>query len=115
MKKIISLILVCVMALSLVACGTEKPVETNAPETNAPETTAPVETTAPEAETEAPVASTGALAVLENIWNLYAEDEKFAVIGGSMAAPAGGYNRAPVGGMPSTFAEIEEEDGELPF
>ena len=30
-------------------------------------------------------------------------------------APAGGYNRAPAGGMPSTFAEIEEEDGELPF
>ena len=90
MKKIISLVLVAVMALSLVACGTEKPTETNAPETNAPETTAPVETTAPEAETNAPTASTGALAVLENIWNLYGEDEKFFVIGGNMEAPVDG-------------------------
>ena len=32
MKKILALLLVLVMALSLVACGTEKPVETNAPE-----------------------------------------------------------------------------------
>ena len=95
MKKIISLILVCVMALSLVACGTKTPTETNAPETNAPaETTAPV-TEAP--ETEAPVettapaaASTGALAVLENIWNQYGEDEKFFVIGGNMESPVDG-------------------------
>ena len=95
MKKIISLILVCVMALSLVACGTKTPAETNAPETNAPaETTAPV-TEAP--ETEAPVettapaaASTGALAVLENIWNQYGEDEKFFVIGGNMESPVDG-------------------------
>ena len=32
MKKILALLLVLVMALSLVACGTEQPVETNAPE-----------------------------------------------------------------------------------
>ena len=51
MKKIVSLLLVLVMMLGLVACGTEKPAET----TGAPvETTAaPVETTAP-AETDAP-------------------------------------------------------------
>ena len=51
MKKLISLLLVLVMMLGLVACGTEKPTET----TGAPvETTAaPVETTAP-AETDAP-------------------------------------------------------------
>jgi hypothetical protein len=63
-------------------------VETTAPEaeTEAPE----AETEAPEAETEAPVASTGALAVLENIWNLYAEDEKFFVIGGNMESPVDG-------------------------
>ena len=95
MKKIISLVLVAVMALSLVACGTKTPAETNAPEINAPaETTVPV-TEAP--ETEAPVettapaaASTGALAVLENIWNQYGEDEKFFVIGGNMEAPVDG-------------------------
>ena len=48
--------------------------------------------------------------------NVYFGDSKrdgAAPMGGS--APSGGYNRAPAGGMPSTFAEIEEEDGELPF
>ena len=90
MKKIISLVLVAVMALSLVACGTKTPAETTAPVTEAPiETTAPV-TEAPETEapveTQTPVASTGALAVLENIWNLYGEGEKFAVIGGNIEA-----------------------------
>ena len=45
MKKIIALLLVLTMALSLAACGTEKPVETQAPtqsgEVNTPETQAP--------------------------------------------------------------------------
>ena len=96
MKKIISLVLAGVMVLSLAACGEKNPTETNAPETtapietNAPETTAPIETTAPEAETNAPSASTGALAVLENIWNQYGEGEKFAVIGGNMESPVDG-------------------------
>ena len=95
MKKIISLALAGVMALILVACGTEKPAETNAPETTPIETTLPMETTAPEAETtvpetEAPAASTGSLAVLESVWNLYGEDEKFAVIGGNMENPVDG-------------------------
>ena len=84
MKKIISLVLAGVMVLGLTACGTEKPVETNAPET-----TAPIETTVP-VETNAPTASAGAVAVLENIWNLYAEDEKFFVIGGNMESPVDG-------------------------
>ena len=75
MKKIISLVLVAVMALSLVACGEKKPAET----------------TAPVVETEAPAASVeSALAVLENIWALYGEDEQFAVIGGNMESPVDG-------------------------
>lgn len=92
MKKIISLTLAGVLALSLAACGNGKPAETTAPETTAPiETTVPVEnTTAPEAETQAPTASTGSLTVLENIWNLYGEDEKFAVIGGNIESPVDG-------------------------
>ena len=50
MKKIISMLLVLVMALGLAACGTTAP-ETTAPETAAPETTAaPVETTVPVTE-----------------------------------------------------------------
>ena len=52
--------------------------------------------------------------------NVYFGDSKrdgAAPMGNPMggSAPMGGYNRAPAGGMPSTFAEIEEEDGELPF
>ena len=73
MKKIISLVLAGVMALSLAACGTEKPAETNAPETTA-----------------APSTVESALAVLENIWANYGEDEKFAVIGGNMENPVDG-------------------------
>ena len=47
MKKIIALLLVLAMALTLVACGTEKPVETQAPVAG---NDTPVETQAPEAE-----------------------------------------------------------------
>jgi len=52
MKKLIALLLAMVMVLGLVACGTEKPTETNAPEaegTQAPVAQDPVETQAPEA------------------------------------------------------------------
>ena len=73
MKKIISLVLAGVMVLGLAACGTEKPVETT-----------PVETEAPAVSVES------ALAILENIWALYGEDEQFAVIGGNMESPVDG-------------------------
>ncbi len=96
MKKIVSLVLAGVMVLSLAACG-GKDANTGATETTAApiETTVPVETTvAPETEapveTQAPAASTGSLTILENIWNLYGEDEKFFVIGGNMEAPVDG-------------------------
>ena len=87
MKKILTLALAAVMALSLVACGGNNN-ETTAPETTVPavETTAPVtETTAPETETTAPVTAdaNGATTVLQNIWNNV--EEKWAIIGGSDA------------------------------
>ena len=73
MKKIISLVLACVMMLSLAACGTKK-----------------VEETTP-ATTEAPAVTVeSSLAVLESIWALYGEEEKFAVIGGNMESPVDG-------------------------
>ena len=57
MKKILALLLVLAMAVSLVACGSDK-TETKAPETQAPATEAPAaETEAPAAETEAPAAA----------------------------------------------------------
>jgi len=75
MKKIISLVLAGVMMLGLAACGNNNA----APETTVPETTIP--------ETTAPAVETSALEILENVWAKYAEDEKFAVIGGNMESP----------------------------
>ena len=72
MKKIISLVLAAVMVLSMAACNganNETPDETQAPAANVPGS---------------------ALEILENIWNAYGEDEKFAVIGGNMEAPVDG-------------------------
>ena len=72
MKKIISLVLAAVMVLSMAGCNganNETPDETQAPAANVPGS---------------------ALEILENIWNAYGEDEKFAVIGGNMEAPVDG-------------------------
>jgi len=69
MKKFLSVILALTLMLSLAACGGK---------------TAPVETEA------APVETVSALEVLETVWADYAEEEKFPVIGGSMAAPVDG-------------------------
>lgn len=84
MKKIISLILAGVMMLGLAACGNEKPAETTAP-------------------TEVQVPETSALEILENVWAKYAEDEKFAVIGGNMESPVdnapGNYDMAYAEGL----------------
>ena len=72
MMKINSLVLAAVMVLSMAACNganNETPDETQAPAANVPGS---------------------ALEILENIWNAYGEDEKFAVIGGNMEAPVDG-------------------------
>ena len=55
MKKLIALLLVLVMAISLAACASNEPAETEAP---VQETEAPAETEAPVEETEAPVEDT---------------------------------------------------------
>ena len=68
MKKFVSVILALTMVLTLTACGSK-----------AAEETVPAQ--------EIPAS---ALEVLENIWADYAEEEKFAVIGGSMTAPVDG-------------------------
>lgn len=73
MKKLIALLLVLIMVLALAACGT-----TAAPET---EQDAAVET-----EAMSP------LALLESVWALYGEDEKFAIMGGN---PEAGVMDAP--------------------
>lgn len=98
MKKIIALTLAAVMALSLVACSDNGGDETTAgttagttaPETTAPETTAPETTegtTAP--ETTAPVVAepSASTQILQNVWNAFGDEEKFAVYGGNMENP----------------------------
>ncbi|MBQ3193058.1 MAG: hypothetical protein IJB59_05770 [Oscillospiraceae bacterium] len=69
MKKFVSIVLALSMAFAMTACGGNAEAETTVPAQEAP---------------------ASALEVLETIWNDYAEDEKFAVIGGSMAAPVDG-------------------------
>ena len=71
MKKIVSLLLVLVMMLGLVACGTTAP-ETTAPAgTTAPETTAPADTTAPATEPELVVDTTILMEADNDMLNTY--------------------------------------------
>ena len=74
MKKIIAMLLALTMMATFAGCNS-----TTAPETT--EGTQPVETTtAPTTEAVPTVES--ALAVLEGVWALYGEDEKFFAMGG---------------------------------
>ena len=66
MKKVLSAILALTLMLSLAACGGNSTQETEA---------VPVENPA------------SALEILETVWAEYAEEEKFPIMGGSMAAP----------------------------
>ena len=70
MKKLISVILALTLAVSLAACGGNAAQETEG---------------VPAQEMPA-----SALEILETVWAEYAEEEKFPVIGGSMAAPVDG-------------------------
>ena len=67
MKKFVSVILALTLVLSLAACGGKTAQETE---------------TVPAQELPA-----SALEILETVWAEYAEEEKFPIIGGSMAAP----------------------------
>ena len=62
MKKIVSLVLAALLALSLAACGSKNHNSGDKPAT-----------------------PTSALNILETVWNTYGEDEKFAVIGGDFS------------------------------
>ena len=73
MKKLIALLLALVMVLSLAACGNKNG------ENNAEEPTTEVTEEVTEPEVPAPGS---ALEVLETIWALYDDSEKFPVMGG---------------------------------
>ena len=70
MKKILAMILALTMVVSMAACAPAGGNDTTPPTTT-------------EAKVDAPAS---ALEVLENIWALYGDEEKFAVIGGNMEA-----------------------------
>ena len=71
MKKIIALLLVLVMALSLMACGSKEQAEDT-------KETQGTEDTTPAAELPA-----SALEIAETIWNSYKEEDKFSIYGGN--------------------------------
>ncbi len=87
MKKLIALLLALVLVVGLVACAAKNdapvvedeivdaPVENDAPVEDAPVEDVPVE--------DAPVADNYAVTVLETIWSVYADDQKFAIFGGN--------------------------------
>lgn len=85
MKKLIALLLCLVMVMAMFAgCGKDEveettPVETE-PATEAP-TEAPAEDVVPE-QNQGDVESTGTVTILQNIWNVTSESEKFPVFGG---------------------------------
>ena len=95
MKKLIALLLALTLVMGLVACGTT---------TNNNETTAGTE--AP-ATTEAPVVAgpATALELLETVWGLYGEDEKFPTFGGD------GLNM--VDGAPGAYTDMEALQSQL--
>jgi len=59
MKKIVSILLIAILALSMTACGGKD-------------------------DAKAPVEVADSQELLQNIWDTYKDDEKFAVIGGDM-------------------------------
>ena len=78
MKKLVSMLLVMTMMLSLVACGSSKKATNDAP-----------------------------VDVLKNVWETYAEDEKFAIIGGDASnmtsGEAGACDVADAEGLDASF------------
>ena len=69
MKKMIALVLALAMILTMAACGKKAELE---------ETTPTV------------VVPASALEIFQNVWDAYAEEEKFAVMGGGMENPVDG-------------------------
>lgn len=83
MKKMITLCLVLAMVLSMAACGNRNEVPSSEPDT------APVEVPG------------SALEILETVWGLYGDDEKFPVMGGDA--------NNMVDGAPGTFDHTDAE------
>ncbi len=108
MKKLISLLLVLVMVAAMATgCGQKANEDTTA------STAAPTETT------EAVAVPETALEILETVWALYGEDEKFTVIGGDNVYHTAQMEADASYVMPSAPGKFnltgEEERGELTY
>lgn len=97
MKKLIALLLALVLVMGLVACGnnTDVPNTDETPEAPATENT----------ESAAVNAPASALELLETVWGLYGEDEKFPTFGGD------GLNM--VDGAPGAYTDMEALQSQL--
>ena len=100
MKKLIALLLALVLVMGLVACGNKTP---ETPVIDEPATDAPTET--PTTEAPAPVGPASALELLETVWALYTDDDKFPVFGGD------GLNM--VDGAPGAYTDMEGLESQL--
>ena len=95
MKKLIALLLAMVLVMSLVACGNktpDTPVVDDKPVDDTP-------------ATDAPTGPASALELLETVWALYTDDDKFPVFGGD------GLNM--VDGAPGAYTDMEGLESQL--
>ena len=101
MKKLIALLLAMVLVMGLVACGNKTP---DAPVADEPVNDTPVQD---EPSQDEPVVTGPATAVelLETVWALYGDDEKFPVFGGD------GLNM--VDGAPGAYTDMEALQSQL--
>ena len=103
MKKLIALLLALVMIVGLVACG-KTPAEN--PETpDAPVVEDPATEPTPEATEPVVAGPASALELLETVWGLYGDDEKFFAFGGD------GLNM--VDGAPGAYTDMEALQSQL--
>ena len=101
MKKLIALLLAMVLVMGLVACGNKTP---DAPVADEPVNDTPIQD---EPSQDEPVVTGPATAVelLETVWALYGDDEKFPVFGGD------GLNM--VDGAPGAYTDMEALQSQL--
>ena len=109
MKKLTVALLLVTMSLALVGCGKE---ESQEPEVNTSEEVSvedsvevseeESETTEGEASEDAVVSDNASVAILTDVWNAFAEEEKFPAMGGDYTTM--------VDGAPGAFDITKTED-----
>ena len=101
MKKLIALLLALVLVMGLVACGNKTP---DAPVNDEPVNDTPVQDE-PSQDEPAAAGPATALELLETVWALFGDDEKFPTFGGD------GLNM--VDGAPGAYTDMEALQSQL--